>query len=447
MRIFIAGAGAVGTHLAKLFVDSDHEVIVMDEDEDKLQQVETHLDLMTRRGSMTSLGDLKDAEVSSADLFIAVPPYRDMSILACILAKQLGAKTTVARVNTSEYLTPENYDFFRQLGVDEIIYPEQLAAMEAVESIQKVGIRQWYESSDGKVVLSVIKVREGAPILNKPFSEIDPEKKKRYNIVAIYRQGDIIIPHGGDMLMHGDLAYFVSTHENMPLVLSDAGKVQYEINNVMIIGGSRIGRLVARILEEKGKYNVKLIEADRDKSIKLANKLENTLVITGDGRSLELLKDEGISKVQAFVAVTDNAEVNILSCQLAKKLGIKKTIAEVENLDYMPLAEGIGIGTMLNKKLIAASHIYRYTLNAHVAYVKCLTANNSEMLELVAQPGSKVTKNTIKDLGLPKEMNVGAIVRNDEVIIASGTTLILPYDKVVMFAMQNCIHKIEKLFV
>ncbi|MCQ2229339.1 MAG: Trk system potassium transporter TrkA [Bacteroidales bacterium] len=447
MRIFIAGAGAVGTHLAKLFVDSDHEVILMDEDDDKLQQVETHLDLMTRRGSMTSLEDLKDADVSSADLFIAVPPYRDMSILACILAKQLGAKTTVARVNTSEYLTAENCDFFRRLGVDEIIYPEQLAAQEAVESIQRVGIRQWYESSDGKVVLSVIKVREGAPILNKLFSEIDPEKKKKYNIVAIYRQGDIIIPHGGDMLMHGDLAYFVSTRENMPLVLDDAGKEQYEINNVMIIGGSRIGRLVARILESKGRYNVKLIEADREKSIKLTNKLENTLIINGDGRNLELLKDEGISKMQAFVAVTDNAEVNILSCQLAKKLGIKKTIAEVENLDYMPLAEGIGIGTMLNKKLIAASHIYRYTLHAHVAYVKCLTANNSEMLELVAQPGSKVTKSPIKDLNLPKDMNVGAIVRNDEVIIASGLTQILPYDKVVMFAMQDCIHKVEKMFV
>lgn len=447
MRIFIAGAGAVGTHLAKLFVDSDHEVILMDEDDKKLQQIEYHLDLMTRKGSMTSLVDLKEADVATADLFIAVPPYKDMSILACILAKKLGAKTTVARVNTSEYLTDENLDLFRQLGVDEIIYPEQLASKEAVESLKRVGIRQWYESSDGKVVLSVIKIRENAPIIDTPFSELDPEKKKLYNIVAIYRQGDTIIPHGNDMLQHGDLAYFISTYKNMSLVLEEAGKEQYEINNVMIIGGSRVGKLIAQNLEEIGGYNVKLVEIEHERSIKLANSLENTLIIEGDGRNLELLKDEGISKMQAFVAVTGNAEVNILACQLAKKMGIRKTVAEVENLDYIPLAEGIGIGTLLNKKLIAASHIYRYTLHAHSAYVKCLMSNNAEMLELVAQPGSKITKSPIKDISLPKDMNIGAIVRNNDVIIASGQTQILPYDKVVMFAMQSCIHKIEKLFV
>ncbi|MCQ2226589.1 MAG: Trk system potassium transporter TrkA [Bacteroidales bacterium] len=447
MRIFIAGAGAVGTHLAKLFVDSDHEVTLMDEDDSKLQQVESHLDLMTRRGCMTSLADLKNADVERTDLFIAVPPSRDMSILACVLAKKLGAKTTIARANMSEYLKPNNLDFFRQLGVDEIIYPEQLAAFEAVESLKKVGIRQWYESSDGKIVLSVIKVREGAPLLNIPFAEIDAEKKKRFNIVAIYRQGDTIIPHGSDMLKHGDLAYFVSTHDTLPLILEDAGKEQYDIKNVMIVGGSRVGNLIARKLENMGGYNVKLIELNHDRSMQLANSLENTLIINGDGRNLELLKDEGISKMQAFVAVTDNAEINILACQLAKKMGIRKTVAEVENLDYIPLAEGIGIGTLLNKKLIAASHIYRYTLHAHAAYVKCLTSNNSEMLELVAQPGSKITKSQIKDLSLPKDMNIGAIVRDNEVLIASGQMQILPYDKVVMFAMQSCIHKIEKLFV
>ena len=447
MRIFIAGAGAVGTHLAKLFVDSEHEVILMDEDEEKLQAIENHLDLMTRHGAMTSLEDLKDAEVSSADLFIAVPPYADMSILACILAKKLGAKTTIARVNNSEYLTTDNQDFFRQLGVDEMIYPEKLGAIEAVQSLKRVGIRQMFESSDGRVVLSVIKVREGAPILNTLFADMPQEKRSKYNIVAIYRQGDIIIPHGSDKLLHGDLAYFVSTPENLQLVLQDAGKEQYDISNVMIVGGSRMGRRIAAQLEDEGRYNVKLIEISREKSIKLANRFENTLVINGDGRNLELLKDEGISKMQAFIAVTDNSEVNILACQLAKKMGVNKTIAEVENLDYIPLAEGIGIGTVINKKLIAASYIYRYTLHSDVAYIKCLTSTDSEMLELIAQEGSKVTKAPIMSLSLPKDMNFGAIIRGDEVIIASGQTQIMAGDKVVMFAMQSCIHKVEKLFV
>lgn len=444
MRIFIAGAGAVGTHLAKLFVQSDHEVVLMDDDEEKLEAVDANLDLLTIRGSMTSLEDLRHADVSRSDLFIAVPPYPDMSILAAILAKKLGANTTIARVNNSEYLTEENLEYFHQLGIDELIYPEKLGAAEAIESIKLMGVRQLFESSDGKVLLAVIKVRDNAPIINIPFSEIDPDKKKRYNIVAIYRDNETIIPHGNDQLMHGDIVYFVTTHDNLLLLLQDAGKEQYEVQNVMIVGGSRIGQLIARQLEDV--YNTKLIEIRREKSNKLANRLENTLIINGDGRNMQLLKDEGISKMQAFIAVTDSPEVNILACQLAKKMGVPKTIAEVENLDYIPLAEEIGIGTLINKKLIAASYIYRYTLHSRVAYVKCLTSTNAEMLELVAQPGSKATKAPIMKLGLPKDMNIGAIVRGDDVIIANGNTQIEQYDKVVLFVMQESIHKVEKLF-
>ncbi|MCQ2202172.1 MAG: Trk system potassium transporter TrkA [Bacteroidales bacterium] len=444
MRIFIAGAGAVGTHLARLFVQSDHEVILMDDDEEKLEAIDANLDLLTIRGTMTSLEDLRHADVSSSDLFIAVPPYPDMSILAAILAKKLGANTTVARVNNSEYLTPENIEYFHQLGIDELIYPEKLGAAEAIESLKMVGVRQLFESSDGKVLLAVVKVRDNAPIINIQFADLDPEKKKRYNIVAIYRDNETIIPHGNDQLMHGDIVYFITTHENLLLLMQDAGKGQYEVQNVMIVGGSRIGQLVAAQLQDK--YNTKLIEIRREKSNRLANKLENTLIINGDGRNMQLLKDEGISKMQAFIAVTNSPEVNILACQLAKKMGVPKTVAEVENLDYIPLAEEIGIGTLINKKLIAASYIYRYTLNARVAYVKCLTNTNAEMIELVAQPGSKVTKAPIMKLGLPKDMNIGAIVRGDEVIIANGMTQIEQYDKVVLFVMQESIHKVEKLF-
>lgn len=444
MRIFIAGAGAVGTHLAKLFVQADHEVVLMDDDEEKLEAIDANLDLLTIRGSMTSLEDLRRADVSNSDLFIAVPPYPDMSILAAILAKKLGADTTIARVNNSEYLTPENLEYFHQLGIDELIYPEKLGAAQAIESLKLMGVRQLFESSDGKVLLAVIKVRDNAPIVNTPFAELDPEKKKRYNIVAIIRDNETIIPHGNDMLKHGDIVYFMTTHDNLLLLMQDAGKEQYEVQNVMIVGGSRIGQLLALQLQDR--YNTKLIEIRRDKSTRLANKLEDTLIINGDGRNMQLLKDEGISKMQAFIAVTDSPEVNILACQLAKKMGVPKTIAEVENLDYIPLAEEIGIGTLINKKLIAASYIYRYTLHSRVAYVKCLTSTNAEMLELVAQPGSKVTKAPIMNLGLPKDMNIGAIVRGDEVLIANGSTQIEQYDKVVLFVMQESIHKVEKLF-
>lgn len=444
MKIFIAGAGAVGTHLAKLFVNSNHAVILMDDDESKLEQFDSNIDLLKESGSMTSIGDLKEAGAGNADLFIAVPPYPDMSILACVLAKKLGAKTTVARVNNSEYLQPTNLELFHSIGVDELIYPEQLGAMEAIESIKRVGIRQMYEFSNGDLVLAVIKLRNNAPLVGKTFIETAPMHVGKYNIVAIYRNGETLIPHGSSKLEHDDLGYFVTTRKNIPQVLTDAGKEQYEIKSIMILGGSRIGQRIAAGLGNS--YEVKLIEVNREKSERLANKLENTLVINGDGRNMELMKDEGIQKVNAFIAVTDSSEVNLLACQLAKKMGVKKTVAEVENLDYIPLAEGIGIGTIINKKLIAAGYIYRYTLHAHVAYVKCLTSTNAEMLELVAQPNSKIQKAPLRELSLPKDMNIGGLIRNGEPIIVSGDTKIEPYDKVVVFAMQSSLDKVEKLF-
>jgi trk system potassium uptake protein len=446
MRILIAGAGEVGTHLAKMLCNASHDVILMDEDEDKLKQIDSHFDLMTIVGSMTSLEDLREANVRMCDLFIAVPPYQDMSILAAILAKKLGAKKTVARINNHEFLLPENKEFFKQSGIDELIYPEQLAASEIVVSLKQVGIRQMFEFSEGKLILVGLKLRSTSPLADKSILEVSHlHGTREYNTVAINREGQTMVPRGNDVFMHNDLAYFITTKSGLPQVLEDAGKKQFDVRNVMILGGSRIGKKVAKEIETI--YNVKLIEIEKEKSSKLADFLEHTLVISGDGRSLELLKDEGIQKMDAFIAVTANSEVNILACQLAKKMGVRKTVAEVENMDYIALAENIGIGTLVNKKLIAASHIYRYTLRANVSNVKCLTSTEGEVMELIAQPGSKVTRDPLRELNIPSEVNIGGIIRGDQAIIPTGDTLILPDDRVVVFAMPSAINKIEKMFI
>ncbi len=445
MRIIIAGAGEVGTHVAKLMCNANHDVILIDDNEERLQQMDAHFDLMTIVGSVSSIDDLKSANVESCDLFIAVPPYEELSILSAILAKKLGAKVTIARINNYEYLLPENKEFFKQLGVDQLIYPEQLAAKEIMTSLKRVGIRQQIEFSDGKLILYAIKIRDNAPIVNKTLAEVSEiHSNKLYNTVAITREGETIIPRGNELLKHNDLAYFITTPEGTQQLMSDAGKVQFDIRNVMILGGSRIGKKVAQQLEDD--YNVKLIEIEKEKSNKLADELERTLVINGDGRNLELLKDEGIRKMDAFVAVTANSEVNILACQLAKKMGVKKSVAEVENMDYIDLAENVGIGTLINKKLIAAGYIYRYTVKARVSHVKCLTTSQAEVLELVASEGSKIVKGQLSELKLPKDVNVGGIIRNGQAFIASGDTQILPNDKVVVFAMPSGIRKIEKMF-
>ncbi len=445
MRIIIAGAGEVGTHVAKMMCNANHDVILIDDNEDRLRQIDAHFDLMTIVGSVSSIEDLKQANVESCDLFIAVPPYEELSILSAILAKKLGAKVTIARINNYEYLLPESKEFFKQLGVDELIYPEQLAAKEIRTSLKRVGIRQQIDFSEGKLILYAIKIRENAPIINKTLAEVAHfHDQKIYNTVAINREGRTIIPRGNETFRHNDLVYLLTTPEGTSNVMSDCGKEHFDVKNVMILGGSRIGKKVAQRLEDY--YNIKLIEIDREKSAKLADSLENTLVISGDGRNLELLKDEGIQKMDAFVAVTANSEVNILACQLAKKMGVKKTVAEVENMDYIDLAENIGIGTLINKKLIAASYIYRYTLKARVSHVKCLTASEAEVIELVASPGSKITKGRLCDLKLPKDVNVGGIIRNERAIIVTGNTEIIPNDKVVIFALPSGIQKIEKMF-
>jgi trk system potassium uptake protein TrkA len=331
------------------------------------------------------------------------------------------------------------------LGIDEMIYPEQLGADEIIQSLKQVGIRQLFEFSDGKLLLVAVKLRSNAPLTDKTLAEASMMHRTReYNTMAFNREGKTIIPRGDDKFMHNDLVYFITTRSGLPQVLDDAGKKQFEIKNVMILGGSRIGKKVAKAIEEQ--YNVKLIEINKEKSNRLADFLEHTLVISGDGRNLELLRDEGIQKMDAFIAVTSNSEVNILACQLAKKIGVKKTVAEVENMDYIDLAENIGIGTLINKKLLAASHIYRFTLKARVSHVKCLTASEAEVLELIAQPGSKITKNSLRELNLPHDVNIGGIIRGEQGIIPTGDTVIMPDDRVVVFALPSGISKIEKMF-
>ncbi|SMO85729.1 trk system potassium uptake protein TrkA [Saccharicrinis carchari] len=446
MKIIIAGAGEVGTHVAKMMCHANHDVVLIDDDEEKLKQIDAHFDLLTIVGSVSSIKDLKQANAGDCDLFIAVPPYEELSLMSAILATKLGAKVTIARINNYEYLLPENKEFFKQLGVDELIYPEQLAAKEIATSLKRVGIRQQIEFSDGKLILYAIKIRDNAPIINLTLAEVDERHDgKLYNTVAIIRDGQTIIPHGNERFRHNDLVYILTTPKETAKVLRDTGKQKFDVKNVMILGGSRIGKKLAERLGVR--YNVKMIEIDREKSTRLANELEHTLVISGDGRNLELLKDEGLKKMDAFVAVTSNSEVNILACQLAKKMGVKKTVAEVENMDYIALAENIGIGTLINKKLIAASYIYRYTVKARVSEVKCLIASDAEVLELVAGENSKITKNPLSRMKLPRDVNVGGIIRNGKAIIATGDTQIQANDKVVVFALPSGIRKIEKMFL
>lgn len=442
MRIIIAGAGEVGSHLAKMLSRQKHTITLIGEDEEKLQHLEADYDLIGITGAATSIAIQKEAGISSADLFVAVTPYESQNITACILAKKLGAEKTVARINNYEYLLPANKEFFEQLGIHALIYPEMLAAKEVANSLEINWVRQWIDFQNGALTLIGLKVRHNAPILYQKLADLTDSAG--YRIVAIHRKFETIIPSGNDEILPNDIAYFITTKEYIEHVRQQAGKEVVNIKNLMIMGGSRM--TVKSVQALPNSMNVKVLERNKEKTFKLVELLPDAMIILGDASNLDLLKQEGIESMDAFVALTEDSEANILACIAAKKFGIRKTIAEVENFDYIQFAESLDIGTIINKKQIAADYIYQYTLDIDVNNVKNLTYVNTDVVELIAKEGAKVTKNTIKNLHLPKDFFIGGIIRNGKGYIANGDTLIQPNDTVIVFYPTENIYKIEKWF-
>lgn len=445
MKIIIAGAGAVGTHLAKLLSGEKQDIILMDDDEERLGKLGSNFDLLAVNIPPTSISGLKEAGVAGADLFIAVTPDESRNMTACMLATSLGAKKTVARINNYEYLLPKHKEFFAKLGVDSLIYPEMLAAKEIVDAVKMSWIRQWWEFAGGALVLLGTKMKETAEILNVPLHELGG-RNIPFHIVAIKRGSETIIPRGDDTIILNDIVYFTTTKKYIPYIRKIAGKEnEADIRNVMIMGGSRIAVRTVQYMPEY--MRTKIIESDFNRCNRLTELVDDkVMIINGDGRDMELLLEEGIKNTEAFVALTENSETNILACLAAKRLGISKTVAEVENIDYISMAESLDIGTVINKKFIAASHIYQMMLDADVSNVKCLTFANADVAEFTVKAGSRITRSQVKDVGLPKGATIGGLIRNGEGILVTGNTTIMENDHVVVFCLGMMIKKLEKFF-
>ncbi len=445
MKIIIAGAGAVGTHLAKLLSREKQDIILIDDDEEKLSALGSNFDLMTVCASPSSISGLKEVGASEADLFIAVTPDESRNMTACMIASNLGAKKTVARIDNYEYLLPKNKEFFQKLGVDSLIYPEMLAAKEIVSSMRMSWIRQWWEFCGGALILIGTKMRESAEILNISLQQLGSGNNP-YHIVAIKRGNETIIPRGSDVIKLHDIVYFTTTRKYIPYIRKIAGKEDYaDVRNVMIMGGGRIAVRTAQYVPDY--MQVKIVEQDVNRCNRLTELLDDkVMIINGDGRDLDLLTEEGLKNTEAFVALTGNSETNILACLAAKRIGVSKTVAEVENIDYIGMAESLDIGTVINKKMIAAGHIYQMMLDADVSNVKSLTFANADVAEFTVKADSKITRHHVKDLGLPKGTTIGGLIRDGVGIVVTGDTLIHAGDHVVVFCLSMMIKKIEKFF-
>ena len=448
MNIIIVGAYAIGTHLAKLLSRSNNDTVLIDDSEVRLAGVSGDYDLMTYLAPPASFKTLKEAGVSNADLFIAVTPDHFLNITCCMMAHSLGAKKTVAKVDENEYLEENHQAFFKEVGIDSLIYPEHLAAIDICNGLKMSWVRQRWDVHNSALVMLGIKMRETAEILNQPLKELS-KPDTPYHVVAVKRGDDTIIPRGDDELKLHDMVYFMTKRDTIPYVRKIVGKEHYvDVKNVMIMGGGTTAVRAISLLPEY--MNAKIIEMDEARCEELNELIDNdrVMIINGDGRDLTLLRDEGIGNTQAFVALTSNAETNILACLTAKRMGVRKTVAVVENMDYVSMAESLDIGTIINKKALAASRIYQMMLDEDVSVsnIKFLTTANADVAEFTAQQGSKVTRKKVFELGLPNGVTIGGLVRNGVGQLVSGGTQIEAGDNVVVFCHNINMSKIEKFF-
>lgn len=449
MKIIIAGAGEVGFHLAKLLSYEAQDITLIDSSKENLNYAETHLDIRTIKGDATSIALLKEAQVKNVDLLIGVTSSETTNITVCVLAKQLGAKRTIARIANTEFLHNKEEIGFVQFGIDELISPEALAAREIELLLSQSAFNDSYEFEEGALTMLGLSLSRTAAFVGKTVKEaarIFPGVQ--FMPIAIQRFGTqyTLIPRGDTQFKEGDQAYFVTTKGGVEELYKLTGKVKQEIRNVMILGGSKIGKKTARDLS-KNNIRVKLIESNKSKAFELADELPQTLVIHGDGRNVELLEEENIQDMDAFIAVSGNSESNIMTCLMAKTKGVKRTIALVENMDYFQLSHSIGIDTLINKKLLAANNIFRYIRKGEVVAMTKLNNMNAELLEFIVKPTSKACDKKIKDLDFPRSAIIGGVISEREGQIVLGDYLIKAGDRVVVCCLPRSINKVEKMFL
>lgn len=444
MKIVIAGAGEVGSHLAKLLSNEEQDITLIDANADRLAILDANYNLMTYVGSPTSFATLREAGAASCDLFIAVTPYESNNIVACTIAKNLGAKVTVARIDTYDFMNPENTSLVKHIGVDRVIYPEYVGAEEILSALKHTWARYWFELHDGSLILAGVKLRQGAKLAGMKLRDF-AFTNRHFHVAAIKRNHETIIPRGDNSMELGDILYITCKREHIPDLLELTGKTAYQVKKVIIYGGTKMA--VRLVNAGRGLFKFKIVDPDMEVCRRLPQKCPDCEIIHGDAaRDTELLDDIGATDADAFVALTDSSETNIFSCLSAKEFGIKKTVADVENIQYISQAENLNIGKVINKKLLASSSIFQLLLDSDSSTSKCLALADAEVAEIEARADSKITRAQVKDLRLPDQLTLAGLFRNGEGALITGNTRIQPGDRVLVFCLAGALHKVERLF-
>ena len=451
MRIVIEGAGEVGSHLAKMLASEANEITVIDADESRLSKLAMTVDVVTISGPASSIRCLKEANVDRADLFIAVNPFtsQDVNIVSALLAKKLGCPKVSARIDDEEYLSYENKYLFTEMGIDMMFYPEKIAAGEIVDLLKRTASTEAMDFARGRLQMAVFKLEEDSPLLDMKLTEFAAAvttDELQFRVVAVSRGTETLMPRPDMRFKYHDLVFIITKREGIAPIMAFLGKSDIEVGKLMILGGSQIGGMLAKSLS-KQMETIKVIDKDRKRCMDLSEKTDdNVIVVHGDGRNSDLLLEENIKEYDAFVAVTGNDEANILACVVARKFGVPRTVAQVENLEYVKLAEDMGVDAVINKKLITAGRIFKMTLSNKVRFVKYMNGTDAEVLEYIVAPGSRITKFPLKDLSFPQNAVVGGVIRGNDTFIAVGDTQIEAYDRVAVFALPSAVTEVDKFF-
>lgn len=445
MKITIVGAGSIGRLLAQKLNLDDHEITVIEKDKEMANYANDHLDVLVLHGDGTDLSFLRKSKVEKAEVFASLTTNDGLNMISCQLAKKLGVKYTIARVRNSQYLVSDEFHS-GEMGVDLFVHPEYETAQAIARLLRQSAATDIIEMDGGKLQFMGLRIEDNAKFLHTPFKEFNENfGDLPMRIVAVKRRTRTIIPRGDDLLIPGDQIFFTCDAEYKEEILNIFGKEDVQINNIMIVGGGMIGKFTALALQDS--MNVKIIEQNKDKAQSLAEILDNSLVIMGDGSDLDLLHQEGLTEMDEIITVTGDDETNIITATVATHLEVSRTVTLINKNEYIPLISALNLDAVVSKQHLTVNAIRNYIRKSTISQFNELPGLDAIIVEFIASEKSKIVGKKLKKLKFPKRALMGAIVRkNGDIVIPQGETVINPDDKVVVFCEPETFPAVEKLF-
>lgn len=446
MNILIIGAGDIGSQLAKRLTIQKHNITIVENDSSKADYAREHLDVLVIEGSATNYTVLKEGGIETANIVAALSNSDEVNLLTCKFAKKVGVDSTVARIRNPQYLD-KNFIFKKEeLGVDFFIHPEKEAADAILRLIRQTNATDVIEFEDGKIKLMGVRIEKQSPIINIPLFELSVKfGKLPFTIVAIKRNQYTIIPGGSDILLGGDQLFMICKDEDIPRSLEILGKQDSKIENLMLIGGGMISRFICEGLDKHMK--LKIIEKSEKKASFISEKYRQPLVILGDGSDIDLLHFEGLVDMDAFISITGDDEINIITSLVAKHLEVPRTITLIGKSEYLPLTPTIGMDSVISKQQMTVNSIQKFIRRKEIALFAEIPGVDAEVIEFIANEGTRICRKPLSKIRFPKKSIVGAVLKDGErLVVPKGDTKIEAGDKVIFVAKHEAIHDIEKLF-